>query len=98
MSGSKERTKNLYICFSEVASAISVNPGDIEGGGAFSRGRKSSKNVSTDKGPTKECRISTSGIGPSLLAWRGADEKSVEVRCVFLAGVESEGQWVGVDK
>jgi len=56
----KGRTKDPYICFSEVALATSVNPGDVEGGGVSLVGRKSLKKVSTVKGPTKACRISAS--------------------------------------
>jgi len=56
----KERTKNPYICFSDVAPAISVNPGVAKGGEISLTGRKSLKKVSTFKGPTKACRISAS--------------------------------------
>ena len=56
----KERTKNLNRRIVDVARDISANPGEVEGGGTLSTGRKSLRKVSMGTGPTKECRISES--------------------------------------
>ena len=87
------------MCFSEVAFAISVNLEEIEGRGTSLTGRKSLKKLSTDNGPTKDCRISASKAKQSSLARGGGEaEQSVKVCCVFLTGVEAGGLSQGTNK